>query len=181
MLTAYPCCYLELATIVLHTHVSATAQPATFEIDTARNQHRIQASSTDFLHGEDSYGKIYLKHAVRGNFFSTVKVNRFGDRTHEWFLAGVFVRNELSRSFGVEPGGLGSVLGFTRRGRTGLQWDEFGVGCMHKATSQNHPRTEPCPMWRKLARQGDRFTGAISSDEASRATTWRTGPVPRPG
>jgi regulation of enolase protein 1 (concanavalin A-like superfamily) len=63
-------------------------------------------------------------------------------------------------------------------GRAGLEWDEFGNGCMHKAASQNHPRTHPYPLWLKLVRQGDRFSSGISYDGVAWTNLRQTGKVP---
>ncbi len=45
----------------------------------------------------------------------------------------------MTKSFDTAPGIKGSVFIFTTPGRAGIQWDEFGNGCMHKADSQNLP------------------------------------------
>ena len=76
---------------------------------------------------------------IKGDFVATVKINGFGERTHEWFRAGLFVRNDMTRSFDTQPGSKGSLLLFGTPGRAGINYDEFGNGCMHKASSQNLP------------------------------------------
>lgn len=177
-LTVYPHRAIDLSRSELHTYISGTAHPCEFEIDAAKNWFRISASGTDLMHAEDSYGTIYLKKAVKGNFVATVKVNSFGERTHEWFRAGLFARNDLAKSFDSAPGSLGSVLYFTTPGRTGIQWDEFGDGCMHKASSQNHPKTNTYPMWLKLVRHGNSFSGYISYDGVTWTNARHTKPVP---
>ncbi len=169
---------VDLATAALQTYISAKAHPGEFQIDQAHNRFAIRVSGTDLMHAEDSYGTVYLKKACRGNFVATVKVARFGDRTHEWFRAGLLVRNDLARSFDAGPGSLGSVFCFATPGRTGLEWDEFGDGCMHKAASQNHPRTHPYPLWLKLVRQGDCFSSGISYDGVTWTNLRHTGKVP---
>jgi len=176
MLTIYAHRPIELKPTTLSTYISGTAYPCEFQIEP--NYYRISASGTDLMHAEDSYGTIYLKQAVKGNFVATVKVKSFGERTHEWFRAGLFVRNDLAKSFDAGPGSLGSVFYFTTPGRTGIEWDEFGDGCMHKAASQNHPKTEMYPMWLKLVRRGDRFTGYISYDGINWTNERKTTPVP---
>ena len=86
------------------------------------------------------------------------------ERTNEWFRAGLFVRSDISKSFDVDRGSKGSVLMFSTPGRAGIEYDEFGDGCMHKANSENLPENTPTPVWVKLERHGKRFTGYISLD-----------------
>jgi hypothetical protein len=70
----------------------------------------------------------------------------------------------MTKSFDTTPGSKGSVLMFTTPGRAGIQYDEFGNGCMHKADSQNLPEDISFPLWLKLERHGNSFSGAISYD-----------------
>ncbi len=145
------------------TYCSGTAQPC--EFDFSDSHFEITASGTDFLHAEDSYGAIYLKNSVKGNFIAMVKVSSFGHRVSDWFRAGMFLRNDISQSHETKPGSLGSVLMFTTTGRAGLQWDEFGDGSMHNAKSFNYPEgfTLP-PVWLKMERHGNSFSGYYSFD-----------------
>ncbi|MCK5456322.1 MAG: right-handed parallel beta-helix repeat-containing protein, partial [Melioribacteraceae bacterium] len=80
----------------LSQYCSGTAKPCEFEV--ANNRFEITASGTDFLHAEDSYGAVYLPKVIHGNFIATVKVVEFGERVSEWFRAGIFVRNDISKS-----------------------------------------------------------------------------------
>lgn len=145
-------------------YTSVTASPGKVEINQKQNRYKIQAAGSDFFHAEDSYAAIYLAEKVKGNFVATVKVKGFGNRTHEWFRAGLFARNDMTKSFDTAPGSKGSVLMFTTPGRAGMLWDEFGDGCMHKANSQNLPEDFSFPLWLKLERHGNSFSGAISYD-----------------
>ena len=144
-------------------HISGTARNSQFDIDQKNNKYKIEATGTDFYHAEDSYGALYLK-GVAGNFVATVKATAFGRRTHEWFRAGLFARNDMSKSFDTKPGSKGSVLMFATPGRAGIQWDEFADGCMHKASSENLPENMTYPIWIKLVRRGNSFSGYISLD-----------------
>jgi hypothetical protein len=145
-------------------YTSATASPSTVEIHQKENRYKIQATGSDFFHAEDSYAAVYLAEKVEGDFVATVKVKGFGSRTHQWFRAGLFARNDIARSFDISPGSKGSVLMFTTPARAGIQWDEFADGCMHKADSQNLPEDFSFPLWLKLQRHGNCFSGAISYD-----------------
>ena len=155
---------IDLLETEMKDYASATASPSRVEIDQKENRYRIQASGSDFFHAEDSYAAVYLAEEIKGDFVATVKVKGFGSRTHEWFRAGLFARNDMTRSFDVAPGSKGSVLMFTTPGRAGIQWDEFGNGCMHKANSQNLPEDISFPLWLKLQRHRNSFSGAISYD-----------------
>ena len=154
---------INLTEMKLETFISGTARNSTFSIDQNNNKYKIEATGTDFYHAEDSYGSVYLK-GLKGNFIATTKVNGFGKRTHEWFRAGLFARNDMSKSFDTEPGSKGSVFIFTTPGRAGIQWDEFADGCMHKASSENLPENTQYPVWLKLVRHGNSFSGYVSLD-----------------
>lgn len=156
---------------------SPTATPCKMDIDVAANRYHIEVAGSDFYHGEDSYAAVFLP-SVRGNFVATVKIARFGERTHEWFRAGLFVRNNMAHSFGVGDGSLGSVLAFATPGRTGIQWDQYGDGCMHKAVSRNRDCPGECPVWLRLVRQGDRFAAYTSDDGRQWIELGRTAGVP---
>jgi regulation of enolase protein 1 (concanavalin A-like superfamily) len=147
----------------LHTYISPKAKPAEVKVNQEENKYMIKASGWDFYHAEDAYATVYLKKLI-GDFISTVKITSFQHRTNEWFRAGLFVRNDISKSFDVERGSKGSVLMFSTPGRAGINYDEFGDGCMHKANSENLPEDTPTPIWIRLERHGNRFTGYISLD-----------------
>jgi regulation of enolase protein 1 (concanavalin A-like superfamily) len=147
----------------LFTYCSAKAKPFNIEADPETNTFEISAGGSDFFHAEDSYASVFLKQ-IKGDFVATVKINKFGDRTHEWFRAGLFARNDMTQSFDTQPGSKGSMLLFGTPGRAGINYDEFGNGCMHKANSQNLPEDLEFPIWLKLARHGNQFTGSISLD-----------------
>ena len=126
------------------------------ESDPENDTYKITAGGSDFFHAEDSYAAIFMK-KIKGDFVATVKINKFGDRTHEWFRAGLFVRNDMTQSFDTQPGSKGSMLLFGTPGRAGINYDEFGNGCMHKANSQNLPEDIEFPIWLKLTRHGNQL------------------------
>ncbi len=161
----------------LYEYCSAKAKPYEIEIDKQHNRFRIKASGSDFYHAEDSYAAVYLK-GVKGDFVATVKIKRFGDRTHEWFRAGLFARNAMDKSFDAKPGSKGSFLVFGTPGRAGVNYDEFANGCMHKASSENLPENTRFPIWLKLERHGNHFVGSISLDGKNWIITRRSGDIP---
>ena len=147
----------------LYTYISPKAKPAVVEMKQKENRYIVKASGWDFYHAEDAYATVYLKQ-LSGDFVATVKIASFGNRTSEWYRSGLFVRNDISKSFDVDRGSKGSVLMFSTPGRAGIEYDEFGNGCMHKAASENLPENSPTPIWIRLERHGDRFTGYVSLD-----------------
>ncbi|MBN1464179.1 right-handed parallel beta-helix repeat-containing protein [candidate division KSB1 bacterium] len=161
----------------MSTYCSGRAEPHRIDLDEDASRIRIQVSGSDFFHAEDSYAAAYIA-KVKGNFIATIKVTGFAERTNPWFRAGLFARNDMTLSFDIEPGSKGSVLCFTTPGRAGLQWDEFGDGCMHKANSENLPEDVRFPIWLKLIRRGDSFSAAISYDGVTWVREKKTGSVP---
>lgn len=144
-------------------YCSAKAKPFEIESDPKANRFKITAGGSDFMHAEDSYAAAYVK-GIKGDFVATVKINQFGFRTHEWFRSGLFVRNDIAQSFDVQPGSKGSVLIFATPGRGGIEYDEFANGCMHKASSTNLPENSKTPIYLKMIRHGNSFSGYISLD-----------------
>ena len=137
----YPHHPVDIAKCELHTHCSGTARPCEFNVDKVNNRYTIKAGGTDFLHAEDSYGAIYLKGIIKGNFVATLKVTEFGENVNPWYRAGIFVRNDIAKSHETEPGSLGSVLMYTTPKLSGIQWDEFGDGCMHVEAKRKNGKT----------------------------------------
>ena len=168
---------LDLDQAELFTYCSEKAKPFSIKADPGINTFKITASGSDFFHAEDSYASVFLKQ-VKGDFVATVKINKFGDRTHEWFRAGLFVRNDMTHSFDTQPGSKGSMLLFGTPGRAGINYDEFGNGCMHKASSQNLPEDLEFPIWLKLVRHGNQFTGSISLDGLTWINELRSNDIP---
>ena len=160
------------------TYCSTTAQPGKFEVDATNNHFEISASGTDILHAEDSYGTVYLKGAIKGNFVATVKLFQFSENISEWYRAGIFVRNDLSKSHTSEKGSLGSFLLFSTTKRCGAQWDEFGNGCMHNTKSKNYGAENPIPVWLKLVRHGNSFSGYYSFDNKTWILSRESGEIP---
>lgn len=176
-LTVFEAEVLDISGMEIHQYCSAKAKPYNIEADAKSNRFKITAGGSDFFHAEDSYAAVYLK-GIKGDFVATVKINRFGDRTHEWFRSGLFVRNDISQSFDVQPGSKGSVLVFSTPGRAGIEYDEFANGCMHKASSQNLPENSKAPFYLKMVRHGNSFSGYISLDGKNWIVQRRTTDIP---
>ncbi|MBT6006309.1 MAG: DUF1349 domain-containing protein [Prolixibacteraceae bacterium] len=67
---------------------------------------------------------------------------------------------------------------FGSTGREGIHYDEFGDGCMHKASSENIPENIDVPIWIKLVRHGNSFTGYISYDGKNWVVERSTNDIP---
>lgn len=176
-LTVLKCQNLDLTKEKLLTYLSPKAKPAETELIQKENRYIVKASGWDFYHAEDAYATIYLPQ-ISGDFVATVKISSFGPRTSEWYRSGLFVRNDISQSFDVDRGSLGSVLMFSTPGRAGIEYDEFGNGCMHKAASENLPENSKTPIWIKLERHGNRFTGYVSLDGSKWIIKRQTNMIP---
>ena len=168
---------LDISAMPVLKYCSAKAKPYEIEADAKANRFKITAGGSDFYHAEDSYAAAYLK-GIKGDFVATVKINQFGDRTHEWFRSGLFVRNDIAQSFDVQPGSKGSVLVFGTPGRAGIEYDEFANGCMHKASSQNLPENSKTPIYLKIVRHGNSFSGYISLDNKNWIIERHTSDIP---
>lgn len=163
LLTVLKCRELDMKKENLLTHVSSKAKPARVEYDQQNGSYKITAGGSDFFHAEDSYATVYLKQ-LKGDFVATVRVDAFGENTEAWFRSGLYARNDITKSFDVEKGSLGSVLMFTTPNRAGIEYDEFGDGSMHKAASENLPENTKMPVWLKLERHGMTYSGYVSVD-----------------
>ena len=168
---------LDLTKEMLLTYISAKAKPANVEVDQQNGSYKITASGSDFFHAEDAYAAVYLSQ-LKGDFVATVKVASFGEKTEAWFRAGLFARNDITQSFDVVKGSLGSVLMFTTPNRAGIEYDEFGDGSMHKAASENLPENTNLPVWLKLERHGNTYTGYVSVDGKNWIIQRKSTPLP---
>ena len=160
-------------------YCSGTAKPCKFQVE--NNHYEITASGTDFLHAEDSYGAIYLQKAISKDFIATVKVIEFGDGVSDWFRAGIFVRNDISKSNETEKGSYGGFLMFSTPKRHGAQWDQFGDGSTHNTKSFNYKKDQPFPVWLKVIREGNVFTGYYSYDGETWTLSRKSTPLPKLG
>lgn len=169
---------IDISNENLFEYCSAKAKPFEINSDQQQNKFKIQAGGSDFFHAEDSYAAVFMK-KLKGDFVATVKISQFGDRTHQWFRAGLFARNDITQSFDTKPGSKGSFLMFGTPGRAGINYDEFANGCMHMASSQNLPEDVQMPYWLKLERHGNYFVGSISLDGKTWINEKRSNDMPR--
>ena len=171
--------HVNISNSDLSNYCSGTAKPCEFEIEDDR--YEITASGTDFLHAEDSYGSIYLEKAIKVNFIATVKVVEFGEGVSEWFRAGIFVRNDISKSNEAEKGSCGGFLIFSTPKNHGAQWDQFGDGSTHNTKSYNYKKEHPFPVWLKVIRERNIFTGYYSFNGKVWTLSRKSTPIPKLG
>ena len=88
------------------------------------------------------------------------------------------MRNDLSKNSSSKSNVLGSFLLFSTTKRCGAQWDEFGDGCMHNTRSKNYGVDQPFPVWLKLVRHGNSFTGYYSFDDKNWIISRESGDIP---
>jgi regulation of enolase protein 1 (concanavalin A-like superfamily) len=160
----YPLRKITYAQKDLRTFCSATAKPCQYDYSAEKNSFTVTARGTDFLHAEDSYGTIFLPKAIKGNFVAVVKIAGLGKDVSDWFRYGIFVRNSLLKDEVTGKGTPGSFLMFSTPKRHGAQWDEFGDGSMHNSKSFNYNTDHPFPVWLKVVRHGNSFSGYYSLD-----------------
>jgi len=176
-ITVFKSAPIDISSSRILQYCSAKAKPYSIISDPKANKFTITASGSDFYHAEDSYAAAYIK-GIKGDFVATVTITAFGERTHEWFRSGLFVRNDITKSFDVQPGSKGSVLVFGTPGRAGIEYDEFANGCMHKASSRNLPENSKTPIYLKLVRHGNSFSGYISLDGSNWIIERHTSDIP---
>jgi regulation of enolase protein 1 (concanavalin A-like superfamily) len=168
---------LDLKKEKLLTYLSAKSKPANVLFDPINGSYKITAAGSDFFHAEDAYAAVYLRQ-LKGDFVAKVKVEAFGEKTEAWFRAGLYARNDITQSFDVIKGSLGSVLMFTTPNRAGIEYDEFGDGSMHKAASENLPENTTMPVWLKLERHGNTYSGYVSVDGKNWIIQRKSTPLP---
>jgi regulation of enolase protein 1 (concanavalin A-like superfamily) len=168
---------LDLKKEKLLTYLSAKSKPANVLFDPINGSYKIAAAGSDFFHAEDAYAAVYLRQ-LKGDFVAKVKVDAFGEKTEAWFRAGLYARNDITQSFDVVKGSLGSVLMFTTPNRAGIEYDEFGDGSMHKAASENLPENTTMPVWLKLERHGNTYSGYVSVDGKNWIIQRKSTPLP---
>ena len=177
-LTVYKHHLLNISKTEFGEYCAPRAKPCKLTYDKKKNYFKIRTAGADFFHGEDAYSTIYIKKPVEGNFVAVVKIKGFGPKTTEWFRTGLFVRNDITKSYENGEGSLGSVLLFSSPRRAGMNWDEYGNGCTHTASSENLKPDVKFPIWLKLVRHGNSFSGYVSYDGKNWVISRHTGDIP---
>jgi Alpha galactosidase A/Alpha galactosidase C-terminal beta sandwich domain/NPCBM-associated, NEW3 domain of alpha-galactosidase len=148
----------------LKTYSSATDVPA--EFSQIGDQLGVEGGGADVFSGSDDYSAIYQPSAVGTS--STVTTELTGDQDLTGFAkAGIMVRNDIAGA-GSTPEGV--LLFDSPSGGVQLEWDDNGGLYIDSVTPPNGTITATAPLYLRLARSGDTYTGSWSTD----GTTWQS-------
>jgi hypothetical protein len=140
------------------TFSSATDAPASF--GQIGQQFGISGAGADLFSNSDAYSTIYLKGAVGAT--STVDTKVVLQQGLTGFgKAGIIVRNDATGS-GTTPEGV--VLFASPSGGIQLEWTNDGGNFVNAVTPANGTNPFALPVWLKLERTGDSYTGYYSND-----------------
>ncbi|MGW7367486.1 alpha-N-acetylglucosaminidase [Streptomyces sp. NPDC054841] len=131
----------------------------------------INGSGVDLWQATEQFGALYRQGALRDGGSPTLRVDT-QPATGPWARAGIVVRNSLATT--GSPGFVN--LAVTPANGVVLSYDSTGDGTLDAYRRVPGVRA---PVLLRLSREGDRFTGAFSTDDGS---TWRlVATVPVPG
>jgi hypothetical protein len=140
------------------TFSSATDAPASF--GQIGQQFGISGAGADLFSNSDAYSTVYLKGAVGAT--STVDTKVVLQQGLTGFgKAGIIVRNDATGS-GTTPEGV--VLFASPSGGIQLEWTNDGGNFVNAVTPANGTNPFALPVWLKLERTGDSYTGYYSND-----------------
>ncbi len=140
------------------TFSSATDAPASF--GQIGQQFGISGAGADLFSNSDAYSTIYLKGAVGTT--STVDTKVVSQQGLTGFgKAGIIVRNDATGS-GTTPEGV--ILFASPSGGIQLEWTNDGGNFINAVTPANGTNPFALPVWLKLERTGDSYTGYYSND-----------------
>jgi Alpha galactosidase A/NPCBM-associated, NEW3 domain of alpha-galactosidase/Alpha galactosidase C-terminal beta sandwich domain/Carbohydrate binding module (family 35) len=140
------------------TFSSATDAPASF--GQIGQQFGISGAGADLFSNSDAYSTIYLKGAVGTT--STVDTKIVSQQGLTGFgKAGIIVRNDATGS-GTMPEGV--ILFASPSGGIQLEWTDNGGNFINAVTPANGTNPFALPVWLKLERTGDSYTGYYSND-----------------
>jgi hypothetical protein len=140
------------------TFSSATDAPASF--GQIGQQFGISGAGADLFSNSDAYSTVYLKGAVGAT--STVDTKVVSQQGLTGFgKAGIIVRNDATGS-GTTPEGV--VLFASPSGGIQLEWTNDGGNFVNAVTPANGTNPFALPVWLKLERTGDSYTGYYSND-----------------
>ena len=140
------------------TFSSATDAPASF--GQIGQQFGISGAGADLFSHSDAYSTIYLKGAVATT--STIDTKVVSQQGLTGFgKAGIIVRNDATGS-GTTPEGV--ILFASPSGGIQLEWTNDGGTFVNAVTPANGTNPFALPVWLKLERTGDSYTGYYSND-----------------
>ncbi|HTU30576.1 MAG TPA: NEW3 domain-containing protein [Solirubrobacteraceae bacterium] len=144
------------------TYSSATDAPATFS--QVGDQFGIEGAGADVYTGADDYSAIYQSGVVGTS--ATITTELTGEQNLAGYAkAGIMVRNDIAGA-GTAPEGV--ILFDSPSGGIQLEYDDNGGQYIDNVTPPNGTIPSTVPVYLKLVRSGDTYTGSYSTD----GTTW---------
>jgi alpha-galactosidase len=140
------------------TYSSATDAPAAYS--EVGQQFGISGAGPDLYSDADAYSTIYQPGVVGTNSTIQTEVVSQQDMTG-YAKAGIIVRNDMTGS-GTSPEGV--ILYESPSGGFQLEWDSNGGDYINSVTPPNGTIPESLPVWLRLVRNGDTYTGYYSTD-----------------
>ena len=149
-------------TAPFNTYSSATDGPAGFAEQ--GTQFAVSGAGKDLFSNSDTYTTIYQQGVVGPA--SSVQTQVVAHQNLTGFgKAGIMVRNNISGA-GTTPEGV--ILFESPSGGIQLEWSNNGGTFINAVTPANGTIADKVPVWLKLVRAGDTYTGSYSFD----GTTW---------
>jgi hypothetical protein len=146
------------------TYSSASDAPAAFS--QVGDQFGIEGAGADVWQGADDYSAIY-EHGVVGTS-ATITTELTSEQNMTGYAkAGIMVRNHIAGA-GTAPEGV--ILFDSPSGGVQLEWDDNGGQWIDNVTPPNGSIPSTVPVYLKLVRSGDTYTGSYSTD----GTSWQT-------
>ncbi len=145
------------------TFSSATDAPATFA--QVGDQFGIEGAGADVWQGADDYSAIYEKGVIGTNATVTTELTSEQNLTG-YAKAGIMVRNDIAGA-GTAPEGV--ILFDSPAGGVQLEYNDNGGQWIDNVTPPNGTIPSTVPVYLKLVRSGDSYTGSYSTD----GTTWQ--------
>ena len=138
----------------------SSASDASASFGQIGQQFGISGAGADLFSNSDAYSTIYLKGAV--GTASTVDTKFVSQQGLTGFgKAGIIVRNDATGS-GTTPEGV--ILFASPSGGIQLEWTNNGGNFINAVTPANGTNPFALPVWLKLERTGDSYTGYYSND-----------------
>jgi hypothetical protein len=145
------------------TYSSATDAPASFS--QVGDQFGIEGAGADVFTGADDYSAIYQQGVVGTS--ATITTELTGEQNLAGYAkAGIMVRNDIAGA-GTAPEGV--ILFDSPSGGVQLEYDDNGGQYIDNVTPPNGTIPSTVPVYLKLVRSGDSYTGSYSTD----GTTWQ--------
>jgi hypothetical protein len=147
----------------LSTYSSATDAPAAFS--RVGPQVAIEGAGTNLYSRADDYSAIYEPRVVTTSSSVSVEVTSEQNLTG-YAKAGIMIRNDIA---GAETTPEGVILYDSPSAGVQLEYDDDGAAHIDAATPANGTIRSSVPIYLKLIRDGDAYTGFYSTD----GTTWQ--------